>query len=322
MRVSTRTPSCPSPRPNVPTVVLLGALGLGLSAGRPAAQEDPPAFDPPKDCWACAEWNEAQEPFEIHGNTFYVGVAGLSTLAVVTSAGVVLFDAGLPQSAEVIAANLGKLGHGIADVVFIATSHEHYDHVGGVAALQRKSGATVLASAPAAKALAAGLPLPEDPQIGFGEAANSFPPVRGAIRVVGDGERIRVGEVELVAHTTPGHTPGSLTWSWTSCKGEECRAIVYADSLNPVSADGFRFSDSPERVAAFRASIERVRALPCDIVVSVHPGFTNLFDKLASATKGDAAAFREEGGCRAYADDAERRLEERLATEAAPPAVP
>jgi metallo-beta-lactamase class B len=290
--------------------------------GLGAAADTPPTFDAPKDCWACEEWNEPHEPFQIHGNTFYVGVAGLSTLAVTTSAGVVLFDAGLPQSAEIISANLAKLGHQISEVVFIATSHEHYDHVGGVAALQRASGATVLASAPAAKALAAGLPLPEDPQIDFGVAANSFPPIRGPLRIVADGERIRVGEVELVAHTTPGHTPGSLTWSWRSCNGDDCRTIVYADSLNPVSADDFRFSDSPERVAAFRASIERVRTLPCDIVVSVHPGFTDLFGKLAKATSGDAGAFAEAGGCRAYADDAERRLEERLATEATSAGAP
>ncbi len=298
---------------------VLGALALGARQ-LAAAEAEAPAFDAPKDCRACAEWNRPHEPFEIHGNTFYVGVSGLSTLAVATSEGVVLFDAGLPQSAEIIAANLGKLGHRVSDVVYIATSHEHYDHVGGVAALQRASGATVLASAPAAKALATGLPLAEDPQIGFGVDANSFPPVPGPIRIVADGERIRVGEIELVAHATPGHTPGSVTWSWRSCEANDCRTIVYADSLNPVSAEDFRFSASPDRVAAFRASIERVRTLPCDIVVSVHPSFTDLFGKLAKAAGGDGAAFIEAAGCRAYADDAERRLDERLATEAAEPA--
>ena len=37
------------------------------------------------------------------------------------------------------------------------------------------------------------------------------------VQAVGDGEVLRVGALALTAHLTPGHTPGSTTWSWQSC---------------------------------------------------------------------------------------------------------
>jgi metallo-beta-lactamase class B len=275
------------------------------------------ASDPPKDCYNCDEWNQAQSPFRIHGSTYFVGVHGLSTVAVLTSDGVVLFDAGLPQSVATIAANLETIGSSLSAVRLIATSHEHYDHVGGVAGAQRASGATVLARAPGLVALRAGGPSPEDPQAGFGVAENAFAAVTGAVREVADGERIRLGDFEMTAHATPGHTLGATTWSWRSCEGEQCVDFVYADSLNPVAAPGFRYSNNPERVQAFEASIAKVASLPCDIIVSVHPGFTNLYDKLAARERDPKGTnpFLDPAGCRTYAADAAERLAGRLAAE-------
>jgi metallo-beta-lactamase class B len=118
--------------------------------------------------------------------------------------------------------------------------------------------------------------------------------------VVKDGETVRVGPLAITAHYTPGHTPGSTTWSWRACDGEDCRTVVYADSLNPVSAPGFRFAGGdgqPSRVDAFRASIQKVAGLPCDILITVHP------------------SFGEGKTCRTYAADALRNLEVRVAEE-------
>ena len=69
----------------------------------------------------------------------------------------------------------------------IVNSHGHYDHAGGIAALQRASGATVAASASGADALRRGENTTDDPQFGFGHAANAFPPVKN-VRVIKDGE--------------------------------------------------------------------------------------------------------------------------------------
>jgi metallo-beta-lactamase class B len=213
--------------------------------------------------------------------------------------GHILLDGGLPQTSPLIDQNMRKLGFRIQDVRLIVNSHAHYDHAGGIAAIQRVSGATVAASAAGARALEQGEPLPDDPQYAFGSAANRFPPVKD-VRAVNDGETLRVGDLSITAHLTPGHTTGSTSWSWRSCEGARCQHLVYADSLNPVAAPGFRFTGDathPSRVAEFRRSIAKVADLPCDLLLAVHPGLG------AGKT------------CRTYADDAVRRLEQRIKDE-------
>ena len=269
--------------------------------------------DPPKECPSCAEWNSPREPFRVFGNTYYVGVGGLAALLVTSDQGHVLLDGALPQSAPLIDANIRKLGFRTEDVRLIVASHEHYDHVGGIAALQRASGAAVAHSAPGARALERGEPNPDDPQYGFGRDANGYPAVSN-VRIVTDGETLRVGPLAVTAHLTPGHTPGSTTWSWQSCEGTRCLNMVYADSLNPVSHDAFRFTVNPDRLAAFRASIAKVAALPCDIVIAVHPVFTDLAGKLARRQLRPAVdPFIDPEGCRVYAANAAKLLDARIA---------
>ncbi|MGY9105205.1 MAG: hypothetical protein ACKVG0_01400 [Alphaproteobacteria bacterium] len=49
------------------------------------------------DCSACAEWNMQQEPFHIHGDTYYVGTEGLSSILITSYEGHVLIDGGLNE---------------------------------------------------------------------------------------------------------------------------------------------------------------------------------------------------------------------------------
>lgn len=35
---------------------------------------------------------------------------------------------------------------------------------------------------------------------------------------------------------------GALSWQWTNCEAQQCKVLVYADSLSPVSSDSYRFS--------------------------------------------------------------------------------
>lgn len=276
--------------------------------------------DPPIACDACVEWNAPRTPFRIFGNTWFVGVGGLSAVLITSAEGHVLVDGGLPQSAASIDANIRALGFHTEDIRLIFNSHAHYDHAGGIAALQRLSGATVVSSAAGARALEAGEPTPDDPQYALGRAVNAFPRV-AKVRAVDDGTVMRVGDIAVTVHHTPGHTPGGTTTSWKACEGTRCVDIVYADSLTAVSADGFRFSgdtSTPSRVAQFRATIEKVAALPCDIVIAAHPGFTDVDGKLARRAKSASAdPFIDPEGCKAYAAAARTRLEARLADERA-----
>lgn len=206
------------------------------------------------------------------------------------------------------------------DIRLIVNSHAHYDHAGGIARLQRDSGAVVAASPRGAEALRAGGPVKDDPQYGADGTAGAFPAVRN-VKVIKDGEELRVGDTEITAHLTPGHTPGSTTWAWTSCAEGECLHLVYADSLTPVSLGGFRYlgdATHPDLSEAFRRSIGLVGSLPCDIMLSTHPGASSLFERLArraSAPGGTRDPLVDPGACRAYAENARRSLDERLGRE-------
>jgi metallo-beta-lactamase class B len=295
------------------TGLLLLLCGAAISA--PAAPLRP---DPPKVCDSCAEWNGPREPFRVFGNTYFVGPAGLGAVLVTSAQGHILLDGALTQSAAEIDAHIRALGFRTEEVKLIVNSHAHYDHAGGIAALQRASGATVAASARGAEALERGQPTGDDPQAAFGPGPNGYPAVKN-VRVVKDGETLRVGDLALTAHLTPGHTPGSTTWTWRSCEGGRCLDVVYADSLNAVSAPGFRFGDGKGGglEPSFRKSIATVGALPCDILLTVHPAFAQLDEKLKARTK-DHDPFVDPAACRAYAAAATTRFDTRLKEEAAP----
>jgi len=286
----------------------LPALSLLIALSGQAARFD---ADPPVICDACDTWNEPRAPFRVFGNTYYVGVAGLSAVLVTSDEGHILLDGGLPQSAPLIDASIRQLGFETSDVRLIVNSHAHFDHAGGIAALRRAGGATVAASASGAEGLRLGGPVPDDPQYAFN---GTFPAVPD-VRVVRDGEVIRVGGLSLTAHLTPGHTPGSTTWTWQSCEGERCLNLVYADSLNAVSAPGYRFSARPGVVEAFRRSIATVEALPCDILIAVHPSFSGLDARRVRQQAGEADAFVDRNACRAYSATARETLNKRLDSE-------
>lgn len=125
----------------------LGLLLIASTAALAAPEGKHFRADAPMTCAACDEWNAPHEPFRVFGNTYYVGVAGLSAVLIASEDGLILLDAGLPQSAPLIDASIRKLGLRTEDIRLIVNSHAHFDHAGGIAALQRASGARVAASA-------------------------------------------------------------------------------------------------------------------------------------------------------------------------------
>src|SRR5919106_6186340 len=230
--------------------VMLGALLL--VAGSMHAQE---AFR----CQDCPEWNVTHEPFRVYGNTYYVGVRGLSSILITSAKGHVLIDGALPESAPKIAAAIRALGFRMEDVKLIVNSHAHFDHAGGIAELKRLSGARVVAMEASARVLRSGRSGAEDPQYG---ALPPFPRVAN-VEVLKGGETLRVGPIAVTAHTTGGHTQGGTSWTWKSCEQLRCVDMVYADSLTPVSAAGFRFTASreyPGAVENFEKSFAAIEA--------------------------------------------------------------
>lgn len=259
-------------------------------------------------CGDSTDWDQPAPPVRIHANTYLVGTCGISAILVTGSDGHVLIDGGTAKGAEVIAANIRALGFKLKDVKVLLHSHEHFDHVGGTARLQQLTSATLVASARAQKVLNSGLPSPDDPQAGMHQ------PFAAATvgRVIKDGEEVRLGNLMLTAITTPGHAPGALSWRWESCDGAVCRTLVYADSLSAVSRDDYRFSDHPAYLAAYRASIAKVAASRCEILLTPHPSASAMKERMT----GLQLLF-DPAGCRTYAATLTKRLDERLAKEKA-----
>jgi len=266
-------------------------------------------------CSSCTEWNQPVAPFNIHGNTYYVGTAGLSAVLVTSPQGHVLLDGALPQSAPLIRKNIEALGFRMRDVKLILNSHAHFDHAGGIAALQQASGATVAHSPHGARVLRDGTSGTDDPQYDPKERAHI--PKVAQVKEVGEGETLAVGPLRMTAHFTPGHTPGGITWTWQSCEGGKCLDMVYADSLTAVSTDGFHYTGGPgypDRSASFRDTIAKVGRLKCDIVIAAHPSATDAFGKAARKTK-QANPFIDPDGCRKLAAGAAQKFEARVQRE-------
>ena len=274
--------------------------------------------DPPHHCEYCAGWSQSREPFRVFANTWFVG-GGVSSILITSDQGHVLLDGGLTQTAPQIAANVRKLGFRLEDVKLIVNSHTHYDHAGGLAALQRASGAQVAASPAAKRALESGGPTEDDPQFDFGPQHNNFPAVAN-VRTIMDGETLRVGDIAITAHFTPGHTQGGTSWTWMSCDRDNCQDMVYADSLNSVSAPGFKFSADAKLVKKFERSIDTVEGLKCNILLTPHPEAFDLDAKLASRARDPQSdPFFDRQACKVYAAGARERLAKRLAEERATP---
>jgi len=263
--------------------------------------------------WAAAckdwdEWDKPAPPVRIHANTYLVGTCGISAILITGEDGHVLIDSGTEAGAELVAANIRQLGFRLGDIKYLLISHEHIDHVGGIARLQQLTGATLVASAPAEKVLNSGLPSTDDPQAGMHKPF----PAASVGRVIADGGDVRLGNIRLFAMTTPGHTPGATSWRWESCDGGVCRTMVYADSLSAVSRDDYKFSDHPEYLAAYRASIAKIADSRCEILLTPHPSASAMRDRMT----GKQPLFDPEG-CRNYAAKLTKSLDERLAKEAA-----
>jgi len=286
---------------------LLAAAILAGCAGAAHAQAAPDAQAQwAQQCKDWDAWDKPGPPFRIWGNAWYVGTCGISSILITGSEGDVLIDGGPADAGDLVAANIRKLGIKLSDVRILLHTHEHDDHVGGLARLKQLTGARLFASAEAAKVLEKGAAGPGDPQYAD---HRTFPAVR-VDKVLDGTSTVTLGDLTLRAYATPGHTPGALSWQWQSCASDDCKTIVYADSLTPVSSDSYRFRDHPEVISAFNASLSKIGSLKCDILLSPHPSASDMRTRLLKGSLlGTTACFQ-------YADGLKQKLAARLAKEA------
>lgn len=288
-------------------VTALALLGLGAvdPAKRPGVSADIAS--------ACATrdgWSDPAPPAKIHGKAWYVGTCGITVVLIETRAGLVLIDTGPEDAAPHILSNIKALGFDPKAVKWLLMTHEHFDHVGGMAVIQRATGAKLLVSPGSASAMRTGRADPEDPQAAL-LAKYPMAPAR-VDRVLRDGGSLTLGGTRITMHANPTHSPGSASWTWQSCEGGKCLTIAYADSISTISSDDYHFTQHPERVEAARAGLRVIEALPCDLLLTPHPSSSDLLARLSGN-----APLTYPRACIAYAAGGSDRLSKRLAKEAA-----
>lgn len=285
----------PTPPMEVHTLIASPAAGVAVPGG-----DDP--LKRPIDHERAKEWLAPLPPQKIFGNSYLVGFGGLSVALIDTGEGLVLVDGALPQAASAILENVRKLGMDPKDIKYILSTEPHFDHAGGIAALARDTGASVVASIRGAQGLRSGTMAKDDPQFDYG---GTWPAVQ-QLRTIRDGEVLKLGNVAITAQATPGHTLGSMSWSWKACEGKTCKAVVFASSLNPVSADGYRYTaaSSAAIIRGFEESYKRMNALACDILISAHP-----------SNAGEGRYSSKQGACRSYVSRSRKLLADRIAQD-------
>ena len=264
--------------------------GPGLRIDDPAfAAPAAPSFIRPADpCDSCAEWNARARPSTSSATRTSSRPAGLGSVLVTSDAGHVLLDGALPQSAALIDANIRALRLRTEDVRVIVSSHTHFDHAGGIAWHSSAPAAPPSRPAPRA-ARARRRARARDPQFVGG---TGFPKVK-KVRVVADGETLRGRRpLAVTAHSSrPGTRPAAPPGPGAPAKGRAASTSSTPTASTAVSAPGFRFSGDashPDIVETFRKSIATVEALPCDILLAVHPSFADMDRKLAARARAAA----------------------------------
>lgn len=251
------------------------------------------------------EWDKSGPAFRLHANSYYVGTCGIGAILIAGSEGHILIDGGTEDGARLIEENISSLGYSLKDVKILLHSHEHFDHVAGLAELQRRSGASLYASSVAKPVLSTGQSSSSDPQHDMHEP---FPPAK-VTRVVKHNEVITLGNLSLTAIETPGHTEGALSWQWESCDGTHCEWIVYADSLSPISREGYYFADNTDYLVNYRGGLEHLKRIDCTLLVTPHPSASKMRARLLNNKLHDP------NGCINYSEAVTSRLNKRLKKE-------
>lgn len=234
-------------------------------------------------------WNQPVEPFRIAGNVYYVGANEITSYLIATPQGHIVLDGGFVETAPQILANIRKLGFRPEDVKILIGSHPHYDHAGGFAELKRVTGAAFYASRRDAGLYARGGL--DDPQFGN---RFPFPPVYPD-RLVDDGTRLSLGGTTLVAHLTPGHTPGCVTWTTAVREGKRDVEVVFVGSPSIPSEYKLRGNPRyPNAIEDYARQFEVLKALQPDVFLASHGNFFDLEPKRTGKKSFvDSKGYRE-----------------------------
>lgn len=241
--------------------LLAGLLTAGAAAAAPTI--------PP-------EWSAPTDPFRVADNLYHVGTAGISAWLITTPRGHILIDGAMPTSAPLIQSSIRRLGFQPKDVKLLLNTHAHFDHTGGLADLQRDTGARLLASPADRSALETGTYPGWEENRGL-----DFTPVKVDADLA-DAQPVRLGGAVLTPRFTPGHSQGCTTWTFrTTDRGTPLEVLLYCStsvaSNRLVSRE--RGPQYPGIVADCRRSFALLKTLKADVFLAPHAEQFGLAEK-------------------------------------------
>jgi metallo-beta-lactamase class B len=222
-----------------------------------------PASAPARDTWYA-------DPARVFDNLYFVGGKVHSAWALTTSDGIILFDTIFPyNSEELIVGGMRKLGLDPKNIKYVLISHAHSDHIGGAEMIQARYGAKVVMGG-ADWDLVAKYP----------NRYKTMAPKRDIVAT--DGMKITLGETTVTIWATPGHTPGTLSYTFTVFDRGRPINVAYSGGTafnfaNSTPNPGIRnfqtYIDSQKHMAASAA------AAGATVIISNHSEFDNAFNK-------------------------------------------
>jgi metallo-beta-lactamase class B len=256
-----------------------------------------------------ANWVAPIKPFHVAGPIFYVGTKGLGVYLVKSSSGLIVLSGAMPQSTELIRNSILALGFKLEDVRLLLVSHAHIDHVGTLAAIKKLTGGSVVAMSAEEELLKSG----GKADYLFGGRENfHFGPV-SPDRLIEDGETVSLGNIQMTAHWTPGHTRGCTTWEMTVDESGRKYDVVFLDgtSVNP----GTRFTKNPSYPGItndYQRTFATLESLHPDIFLSYHAEAFDLEQKSHRAEGEGVKAWVDSAGYRNRVSQSKANFEKML----------
>lgn len=231
----------------------------------------------PSDPFECLQqgcerpWEVDVDPFVVADRTWYVGNNWVGAYLLESTDGLILIDTTMQPQVYLVFEAIRKLGRDPADIRLILISHMHYDHIGGVRALQEASGAKVMMSREDRDFMRAR----PDMILTEGYPCGSF-----TVDAFYDDDRpVVLGDREIRAVLTPGHTPGTTSFFFEA--GGHLCGLHGGVGLNTLSDDFLKKSGLPVAARdAYLAAMLKVREIPVDITLGSHPAQVGMMDKV------------------------------------------
>jgi metallo-beta-lactamase class B len=251
---------------------------------------------------------EPVKPFRIIGNIYYVGLSNNTSFLITTPQGHILLDPTFESAIPQIRKNIEQLGFKVRDIKILLNAHAHADHVEGLAAMKKLTGAKVLVMDGDAPVLADG---------GVSDFRSDgrrlWTPVR-ADQILHDGEQVRLGKVTMVAHRTAGHTKGCTTWTTVAEEDGRKYNIVFVCSLGLNRGVPLISNEKYPAIAEeYYKSFQLLKSLPCDVFLASHAAFFGLSEKLKLREQGKSPnPFIDPQGYRSYIEGAYKAYQEQL----------